>query len=106
MDDDAPSLLVQIKKAESEAGGYFHTLSVWADEEFLNQYLIPLSSTVVIFKGVTVFVQMTVSPSHILNLKGITELTNGLPAFAKNRICIVFVVPWSWHNSQTLQTSK
>jgi hypothetical protein len=28
MDDDAPSQLVQIKKAESEAGGYFHTLSV------------------------------------------------------------------------------
>ena len=99
MDDDAPSLLVQIKKAESGAGGYFHTLSVRADEEFLNQYLIPLSSTaetidsVYILKNITVLFQMTVSPSHSLNLKGITELTDELPAFAKKRICIVFVVP-------------
>ena len=91
---------------ESEAGGYFHTLSVQADrgsqrvgEEFLNQYLISLSSTaetidsVDILENVTVLFQMTVSPSHSLNLKGITELTNELPAFAKKRICIVFVVP-------------
>src|SRR6266540_695562 len=67
------------------------------DDKFLNQYLIPLSSTaetvdaVYISRDVTVFFQMTVSPS--LNLKGITELTNELPAFAKKRICIVFVVP-------------
>ena len=106
MDDDVPSLLVQIKKAESEAEGYFHTLSVRGDKgsqrvgkEFLNQYLIPLSSTaetidsVVILENVTVLFQMTVSPSHSLNLKGITELTNELPALAKKRICIVFVVP-------------
>jgi hypothetical protein len=106
MDDDAPSLLVQIKKAESEAEGYFHTLSVRAgkgsqdvDTGVLNQYFIPLSSTaetidsVVILKKVTVLFQMTVSPSHSLNLKGITELTNELPAMVKKRICIVFVVP-------------
>src|SRR6266545_221510 len=68
-------------------------------DKFLNQYLIPLSSTaetvdaVYISGDVTVFFQMTVSPSHSLNLKGITELTNELPAFAKKRICIVFVVP-------------
>ena len=106
MDDDAPSLRVQIKKAESEAGGYFHTLSVRADkgsqrvgEEFLNPYLIPLSSTaetidsISILENVTVLFQMTASPSHSLNIKGITELTNELPAFAKKRICIVFVVP-------------
>jgi hypothetical protein len=36
---------------------------------------------------------MTVFPIHNLNLKGITELTNELPSFAKKRICIVFVVP-------------
>jgi hypothetical protein len=36
---------------------------------------------------------MTVSPSHSLNLKGIIELTNKLPAMGKKRICIVFVVP-------------
>jgi hypothetical protein len=36
---------------------------------------------------------MTVSPSHKLNLEGITELTDELPAAAKKRICIVFVVP-------------
>ena len=106
MDDDAPPLHIQIKKVESEAGGYFHKLSVRATpgsrnvgEEFLNQYLIPLSSTaetidsVNILKDVTVLFQMTVSPSHSLNLKGITELTNELPANAKKRICIVFVVP-------------
>jgi len=106
MDDNAPSLRVKIKKAESEAGGYFHTLSVRADkgshrvgEEFLNQYLIPLSSTaetvdsIDILDDVTILFQMTVSPSHNLNLKGITELTDELPAFAKKRICIVFVVP-------------
>jgi len=29
---------------------------------------------------------MTISPSHSLDLKGITELTNELPAFAKERI--------------------
>jgi hypothetical protein len=68
-------------------------------EEFLNQYLIPLSSTaetvdsVVILENVTVLFQMTVSPYHGLNFKGITELTNELPASAKGRICIVFVVP-------------
>jgi hypothetical protein len=106
MDDDAPPLRIQIKKVESEAGGYFHMLSVRASpgsrnvgEEFLNQYLIPLSSTaetidsVNILKDVTVLFQMTVSPFHSLNLKGITELTNELPANAKKRICIVFVVP-------------
>ena len=106
MDDDAPPLRIQIKEFESEAGGYFHTLSVrakpgsqWVSEEFLNQYLIPLSSTaetidsVDILEDVTVLFQMTVSPSHSLNLKGITELTNELPAMAKKRICIVFVVP-------------
>ena len=106
MDNNAPSLLVQIKKVESEAEGYFHTLAVRAGkgsqrvgEEFLNQYLIPLSSTaetvdsVDILENVTVFFQMTVSPFHSLNLKGITELTNELPAHAKKRICIVFVVP-------------
>ena len=106
MDNDAPSLLIQIKKSESEAGGYFHTLADRAGKgsqrvgaEFLNQYLIPLSSTaetidsVNILENVTVLFQMTVSPSHSLNLKGITELTNELPAFAKKRICIVFVVP-------------
>jgi hypothetical protein len=99
MDDDAPSLLVQIKKAESEAGGHLHTLSKRVGEEFLNQYLIPLSSTAEtidsldILENVTVLFQMTVSQSHSLNLKGITELTNELPAFAKKRICIVFVVP-------------
>ena len=106
MDSDAPSLLVQIMKAESEAGGYFHTLAVRAGrgsqrvgEEFLNQYLIPLSPTaetvdsVDILENATVLFQMTVSPSHSLNLKGITELTNELPAHAKKRICIVFMVP-------------
>src|SRR5258705_300477 len=36
---------------------------------------------------------MTVSPSHSLNLNGITKLTKELPAMAKKRICIVFVVP-------------
>jgi len=105
MDDDAPSLLVKIKKAKSEAGGYFHTLSVWSakgsqrvGKEFLNQYLIPLSSTtktidsIDILKNITVLFQITVSPSHKLDLKGITELTNKLPAFVKKRICIVFVV--------------
>ena len=76
MDADAPSLIMQIKKAESEAGGYFHTLSVRAEkgsqrvgEKCLNQYLIPLSSTaetidgVDIFEDVTVLFQMTVSPT-------------------------------------------
>jgi hypothetical protein len=97
---------VQIKKVECEAGGYFHTLSVRAKkgsqkvgEEFLSQYLIPLSSTAEtvdaasISEYVTVFFQMTVSPCHSLNLKGITELTDELPASAKKRVCIVFVVP-------------
>ena len=106
MDDGAPSLRVQIKKVENEAGGCFHTLSVragkWSQDvggEFLNQYLIPFSSTaetvdaVCISKYVTIFFQMTVSPSHSLNLKGITELVNELPATAKKRICIVFIVP-------------
>ena len=104
--DDAPSLHVKIKRAESEAAGYFHTLSVRAEKEsqrvgkqLLNQYLIPLSSTaetidaVHIEEDVTVLFQMTVSPTHVLNLNGIMELTNELPAFAKKRICIVFVVP-------------
>ncbi len=69
------------------------------DKGVLNQYFIPLSSTaetidsVVILKNVTVLFQMTVSPSHSLNLKGITELTNELPAMVKKKICIVFVVP-------------
>ena len=106
MDDDAPPLTVEIKTAERESSGYFHTLSVRArpgprkvGDKFLNHYLVPLSSTqetvdaVYISDDVTVFFQMTVSPSHNLNLEGITELTNELPAAAKKRICIVFIVP-------------
>jgi hypothetical protein len=106
MDDDSPTLDIEIKPVESEAGGYFHTLSVRKEARsrkvaitFLNQYLIPLSSTaetidsVYISKDVTVLFQITVSPSHDLNLKGITELTDELPFEAKKRICIVFVVP-------------
>ncbi len=106
MDDEAPSLRMQIKKAERKAGGYFQTLSIRAEkgsqrvgDKFLNQYLIPLSSTAetidaaCICEDVTVLFQMTVSPSHSLNLKGITELIDELPASAKKRICIVFVVP-------------
>jgi hypothetical protein len=89
IDDDAPSLLVQIKKAESEAEGYFHTLSVRADKGPLSLTAETASTS----SKTSVLFQMTVSPSHSLNLKGITELTNELPAFAKKRICIVFVVP-------------
>ncbi len=105
MDDDVPPLIVEIKTAERESSGYFHTLSARAEpgfrklgDEFLNEYLFPLSSTqetidaVYISGDVTVFFQMTVSPSHNLNLKGITELTDELPAAAKKRIFIVFVV--------------
>ncbi len=106
MDARAPRLRVKIKKTNFEAGGYFHKLSVRADrgsrnvgDRFLNQYLIPLSSTAeaidaaCIFKDVTVLFQITVSPSHALNLKGITELIDELPHNAKKRICIVFMVP-------------
>ncbi len=39
------------------------------------------------------FFQITVFPSHDLNLKGITELIDELPASVKKRICIVFVIP-------------
>ena len=52
---------------------------------FLNQYLIPLSSTaetidsVYISKDIAVLLQIMVSLSHNLNLKGITELTDELP---------------------------
>jgi hypothetical protein len=106
MDDDAPTLDIEINPVESEAGGYFHTLSVRKEARsrkvaitFLNQYLIPLSSTaetidsVYISQDITVLFQITVSPSHDLNLKGITELTDELPFEAKKRVCIVFVVP-------------
>ena len=67
--------------------------------KFLNQYLIPLSPTaeaidsVYISKDVTVLFQITVSASHDLKLKGITELIARLPYQATRRICIVFVVP-------------
>jgi len=77
MDNEVPSLRVQIKKAKREAGGYFQTLSVRAEkvsqqvgDEFLNQSLFPLSSTAetidaaCICEDVTVLFQMTVSPSH------------------------------------------
>jgi len=106
MDARAPRLCVKIKKANLEAGGHFHKLSVHAEpgscnvgDRFLNQYLIPLSSTAEtidsasIFKDVTVLFKITVSPSHALNLKGITELIDELPHNAKKRICIVFIVP-------------
>lgn len=106
MDDNSPTLDIEINPVESEAGGYFHTLSVRKEARsrkvaitFLNQYLIPLSSTaeaidsVYISKDVTVLFKITVTPSHDLNLKGITELTDELPFEAKKRICIVFVVP-------------
>jgi len=106
MDPRAPRLCVKIKKTNLEAGGYFHKLSVRAEpgfrnvgDRFLNQYLIPLSSTaetidaVCILKDVTVLFQITVSTSHPLNLKGITELIDELPYNAKKRICIVFIVP-------------
>jgi len=102
--DDA--LIVEIKTAKRESSCYFHTLSVRAKpgsrkvgNQFLNQYLVPLSSTreaidaAYISDDVTVFFQMTVFPSHKLNLEGITELTDELTAAAKKRICIVFVVP-------------
>ena len=105
MDDDVPPLIVEIKTAERESNGYFHSLSARAEpgfrkvgDEFLNEYLVPLSSTqetidaVYISGDVTVFFQMTISPSHNLN-QGITELTDELPAAAKKKICIVFVVP-------------
>jgi len=97
---------VKIKKTNLEAGYYFHKLSVRAEpgsrnvgDRFLNQYLIPLSSTAeaidatCIFKDVTVLFQIAVSPSHPLNLKGITELIDELPHNAKKRICTVFIVP-------------
>ncbi len=106
MDARAPRLRVKIKKTNLEAGGYFHKLSVRAEagsrsvgDRFLNQYLIPLSSTTkaidaaCILKDVTVLFQITVSPSDALNLKGITELIDELPHNAKKRVCIVFIVP-------------
>ena len=106
MDPRAPCLRVKITKTNLEAGGYFHKLSVRAEpvsrnvgDRFLNQYLIPLSSTAeaidaaCIFKDVTVLFQITVSPSHALNLKGITELIDELPYNAKKRSGIVFIVP-------------
>lgn len=105
-DGGAPRLRVKIKKTNLEAGYYFHKLSVRAEpgsrnvgDRFLNQYLIPLSSTAeaidatCIFKDVTVLFQIAVSPSHPLNLKGITELIDELPHNAKKRICTVFIVP-------------
>jgi len=106
MDDDSPTLDIKINPVKSEAGDYFHTLSIRKEARshkvaitFLNQYLIPLLSTaetidsVYISKDLTVLFQITVSLSHDLNLKGITELTDELPFEAKKRICIVFVVP-------------
>ena len=106
MDHGAPALSVQIRRAESEAVGYFHTLSVREKpgsrkvaKHVLDQYLIPLSSTaetidsVYISETVTVLFQITISPKHDLNLKGIMELINELPADAKQRICILFIVP-------------
>ena len=103
LDDDAPPLIVEIKTASCESSGYFHTLCVRAKpgsrDQFLNQYLVPLSSTqeaidaTYISDDVTVSFQMTVFPFHNFNLEGITELTDELPATAKKRICIVFIVP-------------
>ena len=106
MDENSLPLEIKIDPARSEADGYFHTLSVRKEArsrkvaiDFLNQYLVPLSSTaetidsVYISKDVTVLFQITVSASHDLNLKGISELTDELPFQAKQRICIVFVLP-------------
>jgi hypothetical protein len=52
INSEVPSLKVQIKKAKSDATGYFHTLSVQAKSNsgdvhnyFLQQYLIPFLST-------------------------------------------------------------
>jgi hypothetical protein len=77
MDDNSPTLDIKIDSVKSEAGSYFHTLSVRKEARsrkvavtFLNQYLIPLSSTaetidsVYISKDVTVLFQITVTPSH------------------------------------------
>ncbi|KIM85700.1 hypothetical protein PILCRDRAFT_341997 [Piloderma croceum F 1598] len=77
MDDDSPTLDIKIDPVKSEADGYFYTLSVRKEAKsrkvaitFLHQYLIPLSSTVktidsvYISKDVTVFFQITVTPSH------------------------------------------
>ena len=106
MGSSSAALDIQIDEVNDEAECYFHTLAVRTTARsrkvavnFLNQYLIPLSSTaetidsVYISRDVTVFFQITVSPSHDLNLKGITELTDELPHDAKKRVCIVFVLP-------------
>ena len=104
MDDYSPTLDFKINPFKSEADRYFHTLSVRKEARsrkvaiaFLNQYLIPLSSTaetidsVYISKDITVLFRITVSASDV-NLKGITELTHELPFEGTKRICIVFVV--------------
>ena len=106
MDGNSLPLEIKVNLIRSEVDGYFHTLSVRKEARsrkatinFFNQYLIPFSSTaetidsVYISKNVTVLFQVTVSASHNLNLKGITELTDELPFEVKKRICIVFVLP-------------
>lgn len=106
LDGDCPPLSIDIKATDHETDGYFYTLSIRKEArsrkvhgDFLRQYLIPLSSTakaidsVYISDSVTVLFQITVSPDHDLLLHGITELIDELPANAKKRICIVFVVP-------------
>jgi hypothetical protein len=102
----APHLVFDIHKANPNINRRFYTLSVraarrsqTAHAKYFGQYLLPISKTqespdaLVIYQYFTVFLQMTVSPKHCIKLNGILDLLKELPANAKKKLYIVFVLP-------------
>ena len=103
---NAPSLVLDIHKADPNISRRFYTLSVraasrsqTAHTKYFGQYLLPISKTqdsvdaVIIYKYFTVFLQMTVTAKHGIKLDGILDLLKELPANAKKKLFIVFVLP-------------
>ena len=105
---DAPPHDNNILKMD-EGDGYFYNLSVRAgngsrevNAKYLDRYMVPILKTKESVDSVwisglfTVLFQMTVSPTHLMKLRGIIELLAQqpqLPADAKRDVRIVFILP-------------
>jgi hypothetical protein len=90
-----PPLKIEIREC-SDHGGYFSPLSIRACKfsdavgaEHYHRYMIPFKKTqesidaVLLTKDTTVLFQITVSPTHRLNLHEIIGIRNQLPANAQ-----------------------
>jgi hypothetical protein len=103
---NAPPLVFDVHEANPNISRRFYTLSVRAAPrsqtahiKYFGQYLLPISKTqksvdaVVIYQYFTVFLQITVTARHGIKLDGILALLKELPANAKKKLYIVFVLP-------------